>query len=355
MNRPVSGPEYAEQRTSPARDLHPASFAMVMATGIVAVAAQLRGFTALAQSLHVLNIGFYVVLWALTLRRIIAFRRELVADLCDHGRAFGYLTTVAATCVLGNQFIVVVERPQVACGLWALGIGLWALATYSVLTILTVKQVKPTLAEGINGGWLVAVVAAQSVATLGTLVAPFFAVARDAAMFFALIMWLGGGMLYIWIIALIFYRYTFFPLEAGQLAPPYWINIGAMAISTLAGTLLVQNTAGSPLVASLQPFILGLTLLFWATATWWIPLLVALGAWRHLVRRVPLGYDVVYWSAVFPLGMYSVCTHRLARVANQPFLDPIPQGFLWIALAAWIVTLVGLLRRQFAWFRQRLQ
>ena len=44
---------------------------------------------------------------------------------------------------------------------------------------------------------------------------------------------LWGGMLYIWMMSLIFYRYTFFPFSPGDLSPPYWINMGAMAISTL--------------------------------------------------------------------------------------------------------------------------
>jgi Voltage-dependent anion channel len=41
-------------------------------------------------------------------------------------------------------------------------------------------------------------------------------------------------MLYIWIISLIFYRHTFFVLEPSDLAPPCWINMGAVAISALA-------------------------------------------------------------------------------------------------------------------------
>jgi len=52
-------------------------------------------------------------------------------------------------------------------------------------------------------------------------------------------MWLWGGMLYIWMISLIFYRYTFFKFSPGDLQPPYWINMGAMAISTLAGARLI--------------------------------------------------------------------------------------------------------------------
>jgi tellurite resistance protein TehA-like permease len=325
--------------------LHPASFAIVMATGVVSIAAQLRGFAGIAQSLMWLNVVCYGVLWVLTLIRVARFRSQVAADLWDHNRSVGFFAICAATCVLGNQFIVVECMPRVAIGLWFLGIVLWAASTYVIFTILTVKAIKPSVEEGLNGGWLVAVVAAQAVATLGGLVAPYLGAGREAALFFSLVVWLGGGMLYIWIISLIFYRYTFLPLDPRQLAPPYWINMGAMAISTLAGTLLVSNAPQSPLLTMLSPFLLGLTLLFWATATWWIPLLVALGVWRHLICRVPLAYDVVYWSAVFPLGMYTVCTHRLSAVTELHWLDVVPKYFVFIALAAWALTFFGLLRK----------
>jgi tellurite resistance protein TehA-like permease len=316
-----------------------------MATGIVSVASQLRGMPVVAWSLLAINIFFYVALWIATTIRAVRYRREFLADLLDHNRCVGFFTVVAATCVLGNQFMVIVDQHVVASTLWGIGILLWLIVTYAIFTILTVKKEKPTLSEGLNGGWLVAVVAAQSVATLGGLVADSFGSGRDLVLFFSLVMWLGGGMLYIWIIALIFYRYTFFPLDPKQLAPPYWINMGAMAISTLAGAVLAGEAGESPLLTELLPFIKGLTLLFWATATWWIPLLLVLGVWRHVVRRVPLTYDVVYWSAVFPLGMYTVCTHRLAMIITAPFLDIIPQYFVFVALAAWLVAFLGLLWR----------
>ncbi len=119
--------------------------------------------------------------------------------------------------------------------------------------------------------------------------------------------------------------------------------MGAMAISTLAGVRLVEEAHRMPMLGEVAPFVKGMTLLFWATATWWIPILLALGAWRHLRRRFPLSYEHGYWAAVFPLGMYTVCTQNLIRVFQLPFLGPIPTFFVWVALAAWGLTFAGLL------------
>ena len=156
---------------SPIAKLHPASFALVMATGIVSVASQLRGLPEVAVVLLWLNVFFAAALWIMTLWRIVRYRREFVADLFDHNRCVGFFTCVAAMCVMGNQFVIVVDRPQVAVALWFVGLVLWFTLTYTIFTILTVKKDKPPLDKGLNGGWLVTVVAAQSVSALGALVA----------------------------------------------------------------------------------------------------------------------------------------------------------------------------------------
>jgi tellurite resistance protein TehA-like permease len=328
---------------SPLATMHPASFALVMATGIVSIACHLHGLQPLARALLWANALFYAVLWVRTALRIARYPQRVLADLSNHGRAFGFFTMVAATCVLGSQSLLIGGAWSAAALLWTFGILLWAATTYTILTALTVKREKPALADGINGGWLVAVVAPQSVCVLGAQLAPGFGEYAPHALMFCLGLWLGGGMLYIWIISLIFYRYTFFAMSPSDLAPPYWINMGAVAISTLAGTALMSAAPRWPPLQELQPFVKGLTLMFWSTATWWIPMLVILGVWRHVYQRFPLRYDPLYWGAVFPLGMYSVCTFRLAHAIDAPFLLVIPRLFLFIALAAWTLAMIGLI------------
>jgi tellurite resistance protein TehA-like permease len=324
------------------RTLHPAYFALVMATGIVSIAAQLLAIPFIPRALLAVNVVAFVVLWVLTIIRIARFPRDVFADLIDHQRGVGFFTAVAAASVLGSQLVIVAKDTRFAFALWLLTVALWLILIYAVFAAFTVKEIKPPLDEGISGGWLVAVVATQSVSTLASVLAPSCADA-ETLLFVSLAFWLAGGMLYIWLISLIFYRYTFFKFSPSDLMPPYWINMGAMAISTLAGTLLLANLGRSPLLSLLRPFLLGFTIFFWATATWWIPMLVILGIWRHVYKRFPLTYSPLYWGAVFPLGMYTVCTFRLAQVTSIPLLSAIPRVFIWFALAAWMLTFAGLL------------
>ena len=325
--------------------LSPAYFAMVMATGIVSLAAHMMGMSRVAFALFGLNIAAYISIWLLTLLRLVWFRHLMLRDLVDHQRGPGFFTAVAASCILGSQLVLISANYPVALLLWFLGIALWVLLTYAILAAFTIKEKKPSLYEGITGAWLLAVVATQSVAALSALIAlhwgqPY----RLIINFLGLSMWLWGGMLYIWMISLIFYRYTFFPLSPGDLTPPYWINMGAMAISTLAGARLIVNAPDAPFLHSLLPFLKGFTVFYWATGTWWIPMLAILAAWRYIFKRFPLHYDPLYWGAVFPLGMYAACTYQMAHAMQLDFLLPLPQIFVYLALSAWVLTFTGLCR-----------
>jgi tellurite resistance protein TehA-like permease len=330
------------------RDLPPNIFAIVMATGIVALALKTAGWPAGGHALFWVGLATYGVLWGLFVTRCARHWPAVRADLTSHAKAPGFFTIVAATGVLGNGCVILHDATGPGLAFWAVAVALWVLLSYSILPGLMEVEDKPDLGKGLSGVWLLVVVATQSVCVLGCLVAPHLPDgAAGPGLFTALCFWLVGGMLYLWLIALIFYRIMFRPLAPADLTPPYWINMGAMAISTLGGVSLVAAAGGLSLLTDTLPFLKGLTLMFWATATWWLPLLLMLGAWRHGVKGYPLAYDHGYWGAVFPLGMYAVCTLRLAREFGLPFLVPLGEVFAWVSLAAWAATAAGLTHRLF--------
>ena len=79
----------------------------------------------------------------------------------------------------------------------------------------------------------------------------------------------------------------------------------------------------------------------------------AFAAWnlKHVICRVPLTYTPMYWSLVFPLGMYALASLRLSLAIDFFPLRFISAGMVWVALGAWLITAVGLSRSSWRSFK----
>ncbi|MUV37681.1 putative membrane protein [Lentibacillus sp. JNUCC-1] len=323
-------------------DFFPGYFALVMATGALSIGSHLLEMTVVSKALLFINIGAYLILWVITLLRLGWFPTRLIDDLTSHTRGPSFFTLVAGTSVFGSQLIIVGGLHTVAFYLWGLAVLLWLVIMYTFFFAVTVRRDKPTLAEGINGAWLIAAVATQSISILGTLLIPFVNHGQSVVLFFTLCMYFLGCMLYLNIITLIFYRFTFLNLKFSALTPPYWINMGAVAITTLAGSTLILHAEHWELIDEITPFLKGFTLFFWITGSWWIPLLFMLMIWRHAVNRYPLTYDPQLWGMVFPLAMYTTSTFQLSKALDFGPLTVIPHFMVYVALLAWVFVMLGL-------------
>jgi tellurite resistance protein TehA-like permease len=325
-------------------DLYPGNFAMVMATGIIAMAASLLGMTVVDRALFLVSVAAGVVLGLLLVARLLWFWRRVIADLDTHARGPGYFTVVAAICVVGVETVLLGNDPAVGAVLWFAAASLWLLLMYGFFSAIIVMAPKPDLEHGLSGAWLIVVVATEGLSILATEVAIRLPGQHQLLLFGALSAFLLGAMLFILITALIFYRFTFFFLTAEEFTPLYWVNMGAAAITSLAGNTLVLNAPHWSFLQTLLPALLTFSLIFWATGSWWIPLLLILGAWRHGIMRFPLTYTPRYWGIVFPLGMYTVATYQLALATGLTFLEDISHVTIYAALVAWLLAFIGLVR-----------
>jgi len=329
--------------TNSIKGLHPAYFAMVMSTGIISIASKLLGFTGIAYGLFYINIIAYAIILPFQIVRVFAYWENLYKDLCNPKLSLVFFTTVAATNVLGAQFITIVNQPEVAKIFWYFGIFLWlavSLVSFSVLFIKCEEGPESV----IHGGWLISAVGTHSVAVLGAALSTSFGDYGSFVLFSSIVWWLIGSFLYVILITLLFYRLVFFKLAPEALIPPYWINMGAIAITTLAGSVICLTIPkiGDPFTDILI-FAKGFTLFFWSFGTWWIPLLIILGFWKFVVRKQQFKYTPLDWGMVFPLGMYTACTYKLSQAIKMPFVANISTYFIYLAYIAWTVIFVSML------------
>lgn len=318
------------------KTFHPAYFAMVMSTGIISIASSMLGFKGIAYGLFYLNIVAYAIILSLQLLRMKMFWSNLYSDLSNPKLSLVFFTTVAGTNILGAQFASIANLPEVAKIFWYFGIFLWtivSLATFNILFIKCEQKIEMVM----HGGWLTATVGTQSVAVLGAILAPRFGCCSSVVMFASFVWWMIGSFLYMVLITLVVYRLVFFKMSPNDLVPPYWINMGALAITTLAGSTLYINT---PLIegpyADLLGFTKGFTLFFWSFGTWWIPFLIIIGVWKYIYHKTPFKYSPLYWAMVFPLGMYTACTIKFSQAIQLPFVAIISTYFIYAAYLAWV-------------------
>lgn len=321
--------------------LYPGYFNLVMATGIVSNGFFLLGFRALSTALLVVALAAYPTLLLLLALRAVLHPRHLWADLVDPRLVFTFFTLVAASNVLGLG-LHLRGHDKAGIWLWAFALAVWVILSYFSFSVLTFVNTEGG-AEVVHGGWLIAIVGTESLVILGCVLAPRLGSLQNLELVAVYALWGVGIVFYGIFITLFTHRIFFLRLEPAEMGPLFWVVMGAAAISTNAGSTLIANPPPLPFLQAMRPFVDGTTLILWAWGTWWIPLLVILGIWRHVIRRYPLRYEPAYWNLVFPLGMYAVATYRLSLAADYTPLQTVSRAMIWVAFTAWLAAAAGLL------------
>lgn len=316
-----------------------------MATGIVGVGAALTGLGALASVLVFIATLGYACLVAAHAWRLLAYRAAMGRDLRDPRRAFGYFTFVAGTDVVA-VCLAAAGRHGVATALLIVALTTWLVLGYAVpWTAVLGSHPQPVLAAA-NGSWFIWVVASRSVAVVAATLQPVLTPARSALAVVAVLTWSVGLVLYAAAAVFVSLRLMLYELTPEELDPTYWVSMGAVAITVVAGARVVEMLQ-TPIVDATRGLVAGLSVVLWSFASWLIPVLVAVGVWRHVVHRVTLRYVPAMWSIVFPLGMYAVAGMYLGQADRLPFVEAVGRAWFWVGLAAWVLA-AGAMTRSLA-------
>ncbi len=316
------------------RVMPPESYTVVMATGIVAVAARDEGHAAMAAVLAVLaSVGLLVVLgWTAAAW---AQGQGTAGGAPPIDRTFGQFGLVAALDVVAAQ----AGPPALVALLGATALLAWAVLLARLGVVVHTAGAAAVGARA-RGSWLLVAVASQSLALIAAQLSMSEAT-TSALIVAAAALWTTGVLAYLVIAVLVVRRLLLTQLDPPLLTPDLWVLMGALAIAVVAGGTLVDALHSRGVLAGLAQPGTQATLCCWLVASAWIPLLV--GAEVRRVRRRRPGYEPSRWATVFPLGMYGVACTVLASLtpAARTGLHDASAAMFWIALAAWAATLIS--------------
>lgn len=299
-----------------------------MATAIVSIACRHAGLEPVSIVLLWLAVIAFAPLAFLDLRRA----RHPLALLHRVGHpepgfpAFGF---VADTCVLGARLVDSSPPARVIC--------LALLAAGGVVWVVIVASLARSRAGGdvssARGEWLLAVVATEGLAVLAGRLAAHGdgAGLRDAG----LGLWSLGAAGCLLGFAVLAIRLRRDPLTPAALAPDWWIVMGAPSIVAVAGAGLghMGAVAAGVMVA-------------WVTATAALFAMTAAEGWRARHLGLPT-FAPAWWTAVFPLGMYSTAGQLAGSALRISWLAAFGRVWAILALGAWSLVAAGELHHAF--------
>ncbi len=317
-------------------DLEPTPdvFSVVMATGILSIAARNHHYWRIGDVLGVLaslGLAFLIALLA----AIVGVKHRIPSwDLTDPDVTLRLFTFVAACALLDTRLTSHLVALRI---LGAVALGCWL-----ALIALTGRNVLgygwAALRDHAHGAWELASVGSSGLAIVMARVG--YDTGHRWWLLVAVPIWLSAIGIYGLMTWLILARAVVERQDRDGFKADTWILMGALAIATLAGDNIYRVAP-----ARLADGVRTLTVITWVAATIWIPPLIYFGLRRISRRPEVMHFSGVWWTLVFPLGMYSVATFASALELRLRSLQTVSFVFFWTAFAAWLIVFVaGLLR-----------
>lgn len=313
-------------------------FTPVMATVMVATVSQLYGLEAVAHYFFIASLVMFFAVLVFKAIRIVLFYKDSRNELLNLEKSLYFFTIVGAINLVGVCLSKIFHLYTTASIFWYVAISFWlgiSLALFSILFLYR-KSEERKLEDIFHGGWFFAIVGTQSTAFLGIIVAGRATQYVTFIQLFSFALWSIGASLYLIFMVLTILRLVFYQFSNNTALSPYWMNIGAAALTALAGTTLYQHIqiVNGPFVDFLT-FLKGFSLFFWSFGLWWLPFLVIFAIRKQTYGSEGFVFSVGYWEIVFALGLYAHSTLQLVGLFEGQYLVILSICFYVACIILW--------------------
>jgi C4-dicarboxylate transporter/malic acid transport protein len=344
------------------RQFTPNWFAATMGTGILALAlaqfpAKIPGLRDIAEGLWLFNIALFAVFTALYAARWIFFfdGAKRVFGHSVMSMFFGCIPMGLATIVNGFLAFGVAQfghtAVEIAQALWWLDAAMALICGIAIPFLMFTGQNHSL--DQMTAVWLLPVVAAEVAAASGGLLAPHLADAHQqlTVLITSYALWACSVPLAMSILVILVLRMAIHKLPPASMAASSWlalgpIGTGALGLLVLGGAapaiFTANGLAGDAATARGVGLVGGL--LLWGYGFWWA-VMAALITVRYLRQGLP--FNLGWWGYTFPLGVYAVCTLKLATVLPLTAFAVFGGGLVIALALMWLV--VGARTLQGAW------
>ncbi|MDB5460092.1 MAG: C4-dicarboxylate transporter [Caulobacteraceae bacterium] len=344
------------------RQFTPNWFAATMGTGILALALaqfpmNIPGLQVVAESLWLFNIGLFSLFAALYAARWIFYfdgaRRILGHSVVS--MFFGCIPMGLATIINGFLTFGVARSGhaavEIAQALWWVDVAMAVVCGIAIPFMMFTRQSHSI--DQMTAVWLLPVVAAEVAAVSGGLLAPHLTDPHQqlTVLVTSYALWACSVPLAMSILVILVLRMAIHKLPQASMAASSWLALGPIGTGSLgllvlggaAPAIFAANGLGGYGSAARGIGLIG-GLLLWGYGFWWAAMAVIITA-RYLREGLP--FNLGWWGYTFPLGVYAVCTLKLATLLPIGAFAVFGAGLVIALAAMWLV--VGARTLRGAW------
>lgn len=314
------------------KNMSPANFAFVMATGIVSTIFFMNGWLHLSQLFLFIGLFGYLALICFFTARLVLFGKEILQDLRNIQKMFKYLTFSAGSNTLAVSSLLL-GYDEIGWILSVVGISSTLILTYTLFCSFFF-HVQASI-QAISPFWLLLPIACNSCGIAITTLWNHEVISHTFFLLLAFCFWTFGVFIYVIFMTLNIFRMLFFPFKGQDMDLCYWTCMGAAAIAVVDGCQFILAHHPPLFFNAIKPFMEGMVLFLWGWGTAWIPILCLMVVLKYTYFKLPFQYQTSLWAMVFPMGMYTAANDLLSVSLHLDFLKSLALVWLWIAFLTW--------------------